>query len=269
MLQTIRWAMCSRDASDKLALSAEANGGFISVVVNALDNADPDLSLLGLSGTAIQPDGSSQNFPIEQESPGRFRGKLRADSPGNYFIAIASVGRGALLRSAVSVPATAEFDRLTSNDGLLAQIAEGVPRGGERGELIRAPHGLADTAGLLSTNVFRPGVPFAQSRNPVWPLLLVLGSVLFVGDVCCRRVQLPAEWIAFVKQRIFARRTGVVATADTERMSRLRASKTSATAQFSMVDDATSTDTSPRNAPVLSRQCGSGSYGTSRPDFTT
>ncbi len=244
MLQTIRWAMRSRDASDKLALSAEANGGFINVVVNALDNADPELSLFGLSGTAIQPDGSSQNFPIEQEAPGRYRGKLRADSPGNYFIAIAGAGRGALLRSAVSVPATAEFARLTSNDGFLSQIAEGVPHGGERGQLIRAPHGLADTAGLLSTNVFRPGVPFAQSRNPVWPLLLVLGSVLFVADVCCRRVQLPAEWIAFVKQ-LFARTSTAVAAADSERMARLRASKTSATAQFTMVDEAKGIDVAP------------------------
>ncbi len=243
MLQTIRWSMRSRDVSDKFALSTDTHDGIIDVVVNALDSEDSALSAAGLSGTAILPDGSSQSFAIEQEAPGRFRGKLPASLPGNYFLAVAGIGRSALLRSAASVPATAEFERLTSNDGFLAQIAEGVPRGGERGELIRAPHGITDTPGLLATNVFRPGVPLAKSRSAFWPLLLVVSSVLFAADVFCRRVQLSFEWVAALRQRILARRGEPLVTPDGERMERLRSRKSYATARFAAMDEATTFDT--------------------------
>ncbi|HEX4412623.1 MAG TPA: VWA domain-containing protein [Lacipirellulaceae bacterium] len=242
MLQTVRWSMRSRDVSDKFAISTDAHDGVIDVVLNAIDSDDQILGTMGFSGTAVLPDGSSQSFPIEQDAPGRYRGKLATSLPGNYFLAVAGLGRSALLRSAASVPATAEFDRLTSNDGFLADIAEGVPHGGERGQLIRAPHGIDDTPGLLATNVFRPGVPLAKSRSAFWPLLLVLSSVLFAADVFCRRVQLSFEWIAILRQRFLAQRGQSTAIADTARMERLRASKTGATAHFGAADEAKSFD---------------------------
>jgi Mg-chelatase subunit ChlD len=232
MLQTVRWSMRSHDASDKFALTTNVHDGFADVIVTAFNSDDAPPTDLGLSGTAVLPDGSSQNFALEQEAPGRYRGKLRADSPGNYFLAVSGLGRSSLLRSAVSIPATAEFDRLTSNDGFLADIAEGVPTGGEKGQLIRAPGGIADTLGLLATNVFRPGVSYAKSRNPFWPLLLLFGSALFVADVFCRRVVVSFEWIAHFIDRLFARRALATAVAEAQRIQRLRASKSNATARY-------------------------------------
>jgi hypothetical protein len=184
-------------------------------------------------GTAVLPDGTTQTFTLEQSAPGRYTAKVPATTPGNYYLSVSCSERTAPLRSAISINSTAEFERLTSNDGYLAEIAEGVPTGGERGKLIQAPKGIADTQGLLATDVFRPGVAPARSRNPIWPMLLVVTSVLFLGDVFCRRVTVSFEWLPALAARIgILRQIPALATADSARMERLRASKSSATSYY-------------------------------------
>ena len=260
LLQTIRWSMRSHDASEKFALSTEAHDGSIDVVVNALDRDDASLNFLNLNGTVILPGGTSQSFSLEQKAAGRYVGKVPAGDPGNYYVVVSGVGRSAPLRAAVNVATTAELERLTSYDGFLAQIAEGVPRGGEPGKLIQAPGGIADTQSLLATNVFRPGFTPARSRDAIWPLLLVITSALFLGDVFCRRVLMSFEWLPPLVNRLMRRPQ--LATVVSTRMERLRKSKASATAQYDAADataryeslatdvaiDATSADASPRTA---------------------
>ncbi len=214
MLQIIRWSMRSHDENQKLILSSDVHDGFIDIVVNALDRDDASLNYLSLSGTAVLPDGSSQSFSLEEAAPGRYTAKVTANDPGNYYLAISGGERMAPLRAAVNVTTTAELRRLASSDGFLAEIAEGVPRGGQRGELIRAPHGIADTQGLRATNVFRPGVPLAKTRNAIWPFLLVATSILFLGDVFCRRVLVSFEWLPPLMDRILLRHRPAIATAD-------------------------------------------------------
>jgi uncharacterized membrane protein len=238
MLQTIRWSMRSHDANEKFALSAETRDGAIQIIATAIDRDDLTSNLTSLSGTSVLPDGSSQSFVLEQAAPGRYVANLPAGDPGNYYLAVAGSGRSAPLRTAVNVSTTAELKRLASYDGFLAEIAEGVPQGGERGKLIQAPKGIADTAGLLETNVFRPGYAAAKSRNAMWPLLLVATTVLFLGDVFCRRVLISFDWIWPLLNRWVLRRQSAD-DADESRMERLRKSKTSATAQFASAETAT------------------------------
>jgi Mg-chelatase subunit ChlD len=233
MLQTVRWAMRSHDASEKFALATDAGDGFIDVAVTALDRDDPKANALSAMGTAVLPDATTQTFTLEQSAPGRFTAKVPATTPGNYYLSVSGSERAAPLRSAISINSTAEYERLTSNDGYLAEIAEGVPAGGERGKLIQAPKGIADTQGLLATDVFRPGIAPARSRNPIWPVLLVVTSVLFLGDVFCRRVTASFDWIPLLAARIgILRQVSVPAPADSARMERLRASKSGATAYY-------------------------------------
>ena len=231
MLQTVRWSMRSHDASDKFALTTNVHDGFADVIVTALNGDDATSTDLGLSGTVVLPDGSSQNFALEQEAPGRYRGKLCADSPGNYFVAVSGLGRSSLLRSAISIPATAEFDRLTSNDGFLADIAEGVPAGGNKGQLIRAPAASpippACSPRTCSAPAFR--MPRAATR---FGRCYCYSAARYLSPMCFAAVSSPSfEWIMpFINRRVCAASFGNVA-AEAERIDRLRATKSNATAQ--------------------------------------
>ena len=193
MLQTVRWSMRSHDASDKFALTTNAHDGFTDVIVTALDSDDAPSADLGLSGTAVLPDGSSQDFAFEQESPGRYRGKLPADAPGNYFLAVSDLGAAVCSALPSSIPATAEFERLTSNDGFLAEIAEGVPTDGEQGQLIRARRHR------------RYARPACHQRLPPWRLV-------------CQKPQPDLAAAAFVRQRPLRRRRILPARRHTNRM---------------------------------------------------
>jgi Mg-chelatase subunit ChlD len=232
ILQTVRWSMRSHDLDDRLALSTDPRDGAIDVVVNALDRQDNNLNYLNLIGSAILPNGQSHEISFRQAAPGRYTAKVPAEEPGNYFLAI-SDGRGsALVRAAVNVANTAELDKLTSYDGFLAELAEGKPKGGEPGKLIQAAGGIADTAGLLKTDVFRPGVAAAKSRSPMWPIVLVAAGFVFLSDVFCRRVHISFDWIAPLVAGIL--RSGERSRRDNEspQMERLRRSKSGATAYY-------------------------------------
>jgi hypothetical protein len=231
ILQLVRWCMRGHDMNDHLAMTADANDGEIDVVINALDHDDAHLNYLSLIGTAILPDGKTQNFPLDQAAPGRYTAKLPATEPGNYFLAVSGGERTAPLRAAINVPATEELDDLFSYDGFLAELAESTPRGGQPGRLITAARGIGDTAGLLVTDVFRPGLAPAKSRDAVWPLMLVLASGLFLGDIMCRRLKISFDWLPRITRLLPGQhapeRSGV-----SPPMERLKQSKATATARF-------------------------------------
>jgi Mg-chelatase subunit ChlD len=236
MLQLVRWCMRGHDMNDRLAMSADANAGQINVVINALDQDDAHLNYLNLIGTAILPNGQSQSFPVEQVAPGRYTANLTAVEPGNYFLAVSGGLDTAPLRAAISVPATAELNDLFSYDGFLAELAEGKPRGGEPGRLIQSRGGIADTRGLLQTDVFRSGLAPAKSRDAIWPVVLVVASALFLGDVISRRVRFSLVWLPEIVRMLW----GITATAmpdGSQRMERLKKTKSDATARFEYARD--------------------------------
>jgi uncharacterized membrane protein len=237
MLQLVRWCMRGHDMNDQLAMTADAKDGAIDVVINALGQDDAHANYLNLIGTAILPDGKTQNFPLEQVAPGRYAAKLPAGEPGNYFLAVSGGGRSAPLRAAINVPATAELDDLFSYDGFLAELAEGKPRGGEPGRMIQARRGIADTAGLLQTNVFRSGLAPARSRDAIWPVVVLIASALFFGDVACRRVVFSFDWLPRMG-RMLLRKGAVSSAAGSQHMERLKQTKAGATARFEQFRDA-------------------------------
>ena len=234
ILQAIRWSMRSHDLDERVAVSTEARDGAIHVVASALDREDNSINYLNLVGSAVLPDGQSHEFSFQQAAPGRYTAKLPAELPGNYFLAV-SDGRGnAPVRTAVNIANTAELKKLTSYDGLLAEIAKGKPKDGDPGTLIQTTGGIANTAELAKTDVFRPGIAPAQSRSPMWPLLLVVTSLVFFADVFCRRVHVSFEWVPLLYRRLLASR-GQTATPEPA-MERLRQSKSRATAQYTPAD---------------------------------
>lgn len=195
LLQLVRRSMRSHDADERLTLSTEQRDGKIRLVVNALDKEEEALNYLSLSAVAVRPDGTVEEHSLEQTAPGRYVTSIDAAEPGNYFLSVSGGANTAPMRTAVEVLQTAEFDRLKSNESLLEGLAARSPTDGQAGAVIASPGGLADTDEMLKTNVFRPGVPPAVSRNRIWPLVLLSASLVFLGDVFCRRVMINFGWV--------------------------------------------------------------------------
>ncbi|MEX2092600.1 MAG: VWA domain-containing protein, partial [Pirellulales bacterium] len=202
LLQLVRRSMRSHDANERLAMSTEHRDGKIRLVVTALDREDEHLNYLSLSAVAVRPDGTVQEHSLEQSAPGRYVASIDAGEPGNYFLSVSGGANTAPLRTAVEVLQTAEFDRLSSNESLLEGLAARKPADGEPGSVISSPTGLADTDEILDemlkVNVFRPGVAPAISRSRIWPLVLLAASLIFLGDVVCRRVMISFGWVPAV-----------------------------------------------------------------------
>jgi Mg-chelatase subunit ChlD len=237
MLQLVRWCMRGHDMNDQLAMTTDADDGEIEVLVNAIDQDDAHINFLSLMGTVITPNGQSQSFSLQQIAPGRYTAKLPTDEPGNYYLAVSDGGRTAPLRAAINVSATAELDDLFSYDGFLAELAEGKPKGGEPGRLIQSPRGIADTPGLLNTNVFRPGLAPAKSRDAMWPVVLLVASAVFLGDVVCRRVLISFDWLPQLGCLVMRRCVSAPVADGTQRMQRLKQTKMGATARYEQARD--------------------------------
>lgn len=195
MLQLVRWSMRAGELGEQLTMSTDVRDGFIEVVAGALDPDDARVDFLHLSGTAITPSGKARPFELQQVAPGRYVGRLAAGEPGDYYLSVTGGGSAAPLRSAVHITRTAEFDRLVSNEQTLVRLSEERPAGGRPGQVIFSKPELEDVPALLRTNVFRPGVPPAEHRDTMWPLVVLVAGGLFFGDVLCRRVLVSFAWL--------------------------------------------------------------------------
>ena len=65
-----------------------------------------------------------------------------------------------------------------------------------------------------------------MATQPIWPLLVLIGSVIFLGDVFVRRVQINLDWVAlawaWIAQRVLGR---TAPEQQPETMARLRSRK--------------------------------------------
>ena len=152
----------SHDANEQLALSTELRDGKIRLVVTALDREDEHLNYLSLSAAAVRPDGTVEEHALEQTAPGRYVPAIDAAEPGNYFLSVSGGADTAPLRTAVEVLQTAEFDRLESNETLLAGLAARTPTDGEPGSVIASPKGSQPTPTRCSNRT--SSVPASRRR---------------------------------------------------------------------------------------------------------
>lgn len=232
LTQMVRWSMRRSQQDERLAMSVEARDGRVRVVVNALDEKQSHVNFLQLSGSLVKDKDPEVTVALEQTAPGRYVAEFDAEDAGNYYLAVSGSNATAPLRAAISVPQTAEFDDRTSNDALLVQLAERVPRGGEAGTVIESSRGLADTAGLLGVNVFRPGVIPAVERTAMWPWAVLVAACLFWSDVFCRRVHVSFAWLGQYLSKLKLKQAGAEKPAADERLARLKDRKTESTQTF-------------------------------------
>ena len=136
-----------------------------------------------------------------------------------------------MIRTGVNVGYSDEFRDRETNQPLLSSLAELSPEQGEPGVIVSEEAGVdftgeASTEPLAAVDLYRRDLPPAVASQPIWPLLVLLGSLLFVGDVFVRRVQIGFGWAVtaweWTAQRVFGREG---AAPEPQTMARLRSRK--------------------------------------------
>jgi Mg-chelatase subunit ChlD len=213
MSQIVRWSMRPQGDQGKFAIDTNLRDGRVKVVVTALDKDDEFLNFLKMDATVLAPDLSSSELPIRQVAPGRYVGEFDAGNTGNYLLVVHPGPGRAALRAGVSVTYSDEFRGRGTNDPLLLALAQVAPKAGQPGIVIDAPQTLPADERLtrwLATDTFRHDLAPATSSQPIWPALVLAASVMFLGDVCARRVAVGRDILAPLISRVrdwFTQRT--------------------------------------------------------------
>ncbi|MHB8952507.1 MAG: VWA domain-containing protein [Pirellulaceae bacterium] len=224
--QLIRWAMRPSSDRGKYTVAADGREGKVHVVITALDANDEFRNSLNITGAAVGPDLQPFDFQIRQVAPGRYVGEFDASKTGSYHLTMVPAPGEAPILSGVNVPYSAEFRERDTNLGLLQQLAALPPVGGQAGMLSPVDLDVSQMPQLLTRNAFRPDLPQAVSIRDVWPVLLVLCSVVFLADVFVRRVRITVEWVLPALQWLRSKIQGRRIVAEVEqRLVRLRSRK--------------------------------------------
>ncbi|HUE69296.1 MAG TPA: VWA domain-containing protein, partial [Pirellulaceae bacterium] len=196
--QVIRNVMRPVNELGDFTIATDVKDGEVRVVVQALQkDTGENLNFLNMSAAGSDPKMGTINFTMQQESPGRYVGKFKADLPGSYLLAI-SPGKGyAPLLTGASVPYSAEYRERETNEALLLTLASLKPKGGlEKGKLFETDLRPDNIEKLTLVDTFRRTLPKAISSRDVWPLFLLIAAGVFLTDVFIRRVTVHFYWVA-------------------------------------------------------------------------
>lgn len=216
--QLVRWIMRPSGDTGKFTLATKVEDGRVRVVVEALDKDDEFLNFLDMNASALGPDLKPLPLQMRQVAPGRYVGDFEADESGSYFLNVVPAAGEAPLSQGVSVPYSNEYRVRTINNALLQALADTDPVGGQPGQLTE-PLEKSNLAQLTDHPAFRSGLAHARSIKDVWPLFVLVGCCIFLGDVFIRRVAIDFRWLG----RLLAFRRSTASEAENEQTTRMAA----------------------------------------------
>lgn len=190
--QVIRWSMRPVDPGN-LTLSVRKEQGRIKVVIDALDKNNNFLNFLQVQGNVVTPDLKRAPLELVQTAPGKYEGTVdEAEASGNYFVNLGYRGPDnikGIISSGVSVPYSDEYRELRSNPSTLETIAT-VTDGQVSNWKYRKDGTLDFQQTMQGIDHFRrdAGLVNPQAFTALWPDLLWLAALLFLGDIAVRRV---------------------------------------------------------------------------------
>ncbi|MCZ6697669.1 MAG: glutamine amidotransferase, partial [Planctomycetota bacterium] len=190
--QSLRWCMRQGSAAD-YDLTVSREGDVAHLILDSISENEGFANYRRFEGVVIH-DGESRQVRISQTGPGRYEAFFPAKKQGIYLINIRAPGtngqKPAMIRAGLTVPYSAEFREVGSNEALLTNIAD------ETGGTI---HSLDDPD---SERVFARLAP-TVSRKPIWNKLLQWAILLFLLDVAVRRIAIdPVKILAVSRAHI-------------------------------------------------------------------
>jgi uncharacterized membrane protein len=182
--QVVQWSLRKLESSN-LDIEVVQDGQDALILIEALDEEGDFQNFLDLEGMALKPEGESVSFPVYQVAPGQYRATVPMAEQGSYQFNILEK-QGNEVRSSTTAGASLsyspEFQRTTTNSGLLSRIAEW---GG--GILINP-----DDAGQ---NPFLQGRRTTYSPKPMWENLLAMAILLWLLDIGVRRIDIDRAMV--------------------------------------------------------------------------
>ncbi|MBX6313405.1 MAG: VWA domain-containing protein [Isosphaeraceae bacterium] len=265
--QVIRWSLRPTDTRN-LTMVLRHEEGRIKVVVDALDKDDQFLNFLQFRGSVVDPDLKTESVELVQTAPGHYEGVVEnAEARGNYFVnlgALDNVGQlVGVLSAGVSVPYSDEYRELKSNPATLETLADLT--GGKKfaWKTRRDGTGVDLARTLDEVDVFRrdPDLIPPRSFQDLWPSLLWLAAVLFLGDVAVRRVAPDSERLKKILRNHWEKLRGREVAPPVEYMEKLKGRKAEVEEQIERSRAATRfeapplpTPTTPIDEPLLTGQ---------------
>jgi hypothetical protein len=260
--EIVRWSMRPVDPGN-MTLTVRRDQGRIKIVVDALDKENQFLNFLQVRGTIVNPELKGQPIELMQVAPGKYEATFEeAEASGNYFVNLGyrgADGSHGLISSGVSVPYSDEYRELRSNPASLETIA--TVTNGETTYWKSHPDGRLDLPRTLgSVDHFRRDARLINPRgfSDLWPQLLWLAAVLFLGDVAVRRVAPDVDRIKKAAVDQWKKLRGREVAPATEYMEKLKSRKAEVSEQIDRSRAATRFEapppaeiTAPLNEPLL------------------
>ncbi len=191
MIRTIARPSASRE----LELTTERRGDRLVIRLDAAlsgDGSGTFADFLDAYGAVIGPDQEPMAVELRQVGPGLYEGETRAEQQGSYIVSLRvddPAGGSRLVVGGATRPAGAELSSFSSNDELLAQVAEIT--GGR----------VLDASVGAEPNLFARDRSFSidWSRS-LWPYLLLGLLPVLLMDVASRRIAWNgSEMVAMVR----------------------------------------------------------------------
>ncbi|WP_254512953.1 VWA domain-containing protein [Anatilimnocola floriformis] len=229
-VQMVRWSMRPLLDQGNFTVNSQVRDGELEVNVQAITSAGDFVNNLTMIGgltnadaTAVETTASGDaELRFEQTGPGKYRARVPIAQAGTYLLGIQPGPGLGVLRTGINVPPSAEYRETTTNEALLASLAQLKPAGGKAGELIRLPDDPDTWRKFAGPNLFRRDLQPGRGLTAIWPTVVLIGACLFFFDIFNRRVQIPWDYFADVWTRL-TRREAAVAVAHP--LDRLQATK--------------------------------------------
>src|SRR5205823_10109919 len=135
------------------------------------------LNFLHTTASIVEPRGNEHQVDMPQVAPGRYQASYPVQDDGIYSLQVTQTdadGSVANQSGGFVVPYSPEYQAGGTDDNFLDTLAR---RTG--GRLIHEPE-----------QAFVHDLPAVGAPRPLWPYLLALAAILFVGDVGVRRVRI-------------------------------------------------------------------------------
>ncbi|WP_143544029.1 VWA domain-containing protein [Rhodopirellula sp. MGV] len=190
--QLVRWLKRPTDGSDQYDVVSHWKNGEAKVIV---DNLRPDEStndLIEFEAAMIGSDGEPIPLSLRQVAPGRFIATAAVTDPGSYFVQVVPSDTRAPIVRGFNVPFGIEYATNAHDTTVLHSIADAKPVGGQPGE-VSQPIGSKQTAPSL-VNHFRDGLQRHATMQDVWPWLVFVSCLIFLGDIGNRRLTIAWPW---------------------------------------------------------------------------
>lgn len=182
--QITQWSLRKVESSS-LDVNVTQNGTNAEILIEALDDQGDFLNFLNLSGVALDPNGKSQPFTLQQSGPGQYKASFPMASQGAYQINIMEREGGqvkSMTLTGTSLSYSPEYRKATTDLSLLTRLAEW---GG----------GTVVDPEDQTKNPFNQGRTETFTPRPIWDQLLKWALLLFIFDIGFRRIDLEKRQI--------------------------------------------------------------------------